>query len=77
MLVYYGDELIPVGYMNFDFMSYKNSRKLTSGYVFTLESWVISWKSVKQSCITDSTTEAEYVVAFEAVKKAAWLRKFL
>ena len=73
MLVYSGDELIPVGYTDSDFMSNKNSRKSASGYVFTLESRAISQRSVKQSCIADSTTEAEYVAASEAV----WLRKFL
>ena len=57
MLVYSGDELISVGYTNSDFMSDKNSRKSTSGYVFTLGSRAISWRSVKQSCITDSTVE--------------------
>ena len=35
------------------------------------------WRSVKQSCIADSTMEAEYVVACEAAKEAVWLRKFL
>ena len=33
--------------------------------------------SVKQSCITDSTTEAEYVATSEAAKEAVQLRKFL
>ena len=61
MPVYSGDELIPVGYTNSDFLSDKNFRKSTSGYVFTLGSGAISWMSVKQSCITDSTIEAEYV----------------
>ena len=37
----------------------------------------ISWRSVKQSCIVDSTMEAEYVAAFEAAKEAVWLKKFL
>ncbi|KAH9785565.1 hypothetical protein KPL71_010000 [Citrus sinensis] len=77
MLVYSGDELIPVGYTDSDFMSDKDSRKSTSGYVFTLGSGAISWRSVKQSCIADSTTEAEYVAASEAAKEAVWLRKFL
>ena len=30
-----------------------------------------------QSCIADSTMEAEYVVALEAAKKEVWLRNFL
>ncbi|KAH9697148.1 hypothetical protein KPL71_023495 [Citrus sinensis] len=77
MLVYSGDELIPVGYTDSDFMSDKDSRKSTSGYVFTLGSGAISWRSVKQSCIADSTTEAEYVAASEAAKEAVWLSKFL
>ena len=69
--------IIPVGYTDSNFMSDKNSRKSTSRYVFTLGSGAISWRSVKQSCITDSTTEAEYVAASEAAKEAVWLRKFL
>ena len=77
MLVYSGDELIPVGYTDSDFMSDKDSRKSTSGYVFTLGSGAISWMSVKQSCITDSTTKAEYVATSEAAKEAIWLCKFL
>ena len=35
------------------------------------------WQSVKQSCIADSTIEAEYVAACEAAKEAVLLRKFL
>ena len=58
MFMYFGDELIPVGYTNCDLLSDKDSRKSTSGYVFTLGSGAISWMSVKQSCITDFTTEA-------------------
>ena len=41
--------------------------------MFTLRGGVISWRSVKQSSIADSTMEAEYIVAKEVV----WLRNFL
>ena len=68
MLVYSGDELILVGYTDSDFLLDKDSRKSTSGYVFTLGSGAINWRRVKQSYITDST-EAEYVVASEAAKE--------
>ena len=73
MLVYHGDELAPIGYTDSDFQSYADLRKSTSGYVFTLGGAAVSWRSIKQSCITNSTMEAEYVATEEAV----WIRKFL
>ncbi|KAJ9536811.1 hypothetical protein OSB04_un000035 [Centaurea solstitialis] len=48
-----------------------------SGYVFTLNGGAISWKSLKQDTIADSTTEAEYIAASDAAKEAVWLRNFL
>ena len=77
MLVYSASYLMPVGYMDSDFQSYPNSRKLTSSLVFTLNGRAIVWRSVKQSCVSDSTIEAEYVSALEAVKEAIWFRNFL
>ena len=52
-------------------------RKSTSRYVCTLGGATISWRSIKQSSIVDSTMEAKYVAALEAAKEAVWLRKFL
>ena len=51
--------------------------KSTSGCVFTLGDRAISWRSVKQSCIVDSTMEAKYVATCEAAKEVVWLKKFL
>ena len=45
--------------------------------MFTLGGGSMSWRSVKQSCIADSTMEAEYVATCEAAKEAVWLKKFL
>ena len=47
MLMYGGDELILVGYTDSDFMSDKDSRKLTFEHLFTLGGGVVSWKSIK------------------------------
>ena len=77
MLVYRSEDLIPIGYTDSDFQSNLDFGKSTSGCVFTLGGGAISWRSVKQSCVTDSTMEAEYVVACEAAKEAIWLKKFL
>ena len=37
--------------------------------MFSLSGVTTSWRSVKQSYITESTMEVEYIVAFEAVKE--------
>ena len=66
MLVYRCEDLIPIGYTNSDFQSDIDFRKSTLGCVFTLGGGAITWRSVKQSCIVDSTMEAEYVAACEA-----------
>ena len=77
MLVYRCEDLIPIGYTDSDFQSDLDFRKSTSGCVFTLGGGAISWRSIKQFCITDSTMEVEYVAACEAAKEAVWLKKFL
>ena len=69
--------MIPIGYTDLNFQSDLDFRKSTSGCVFTLGGGAISWRSVKQSYITDSTMEAEYVATCEATKEAVWLKKFL
>ena len=45
--------------------------------MFTLGGGAIGWRSVKQSCIANSTMEAEYVTVYEVAKEAMWLKKFL
>ena len=73
MLVYHSKNLIPIGYTDSDFQSNLDFRKITLGCVFTLGGGAISWTSVKQSCIADSTMEAEYVATCEVAKEAIWL----
>ena len=77
MLVYYCEGLIPISYTNSYFQSDLYFKKSTSCCIFTLEGGAISWRSVNQSGIADSTMEAEYVAACEAAKEAIWLKKFL
>ena len=77
MLVYSGTYLNMTGYTDSDFQADKDTRKFTSGSVFILNSGSVVWRSIKQSCIADSTMEAEYVAACEAAKEAVWLKSFL
>ena len=67
MLIYSGADLNPIRYTDSDFMSDKDSRKSTSGSVFTLGGGAVVWRSVKQSSIADSTMEAEYITACDSL----------
>ncbi|GKD48230.1 hypothetical protein Tco_1277206, partial [Tanacetum coccineum] len=48
-----------------------------TGYVFVLNGGAIDRKSTKQSIFATSSTEAEYIAAFDASKEAVWVRKFI
>ena len=65
------------GYVDSDWARSAIDRKSTLGCCFNMGSDVISWFSRAQSCVTLSTTEAEYVAACSASCEAVWLRKLL
>ncbi|GJW61565.1 zinc finger, CCHC-type containing protein [Tanacetum coccineum] len=49
----------------------------TSGWVFLLGGGAISWASKKQTCITGSIMESEFVALAAAGKEAEWLKNLL
>ena len=65
------------GYVDVDLAGDIDSRKSSTGFVFTLGGATISWASNLQKIIVLSTTEAEYVAATEAGKEMIWLHGFL
>ena len=76
-LCFNGDNLQLQGYTNADWQGDLDERKSTSGCLFTLAGGGISWKSKKQTSVVQSSMEAEYIAANEAVKDGVWLRNFL
>ncbi|KAL4353630.1 hypothetical protein GQ457_06G014170 [Hibiscus cannabinus] len=46
-------------------------------FLFCVNGFVVSLKSSRQDTIADSTTEAEYIIASEAAKEVAWIKKFI
>ncbi|XP_059310006.1 secreted RxLR effector protein 161-like [Lycium ferocissimum] len=77
-LCYQGNkDLRLVGYNDADHGGDLDERKSTSGYVFLLSDGAISWSSEKQSCISLSTMEAEYVAHASTAQEAVWLKRFL
>jgi len=71
------DNLEVVGYSDADFAGCVDTKKSTSGYVFTLANGAISWKSSKQTVTASSTMQAEFVACFEATGQAVWLKNFI
>ena len=77
MLVFQDKSLVPIGHTDSDFQSDRESRKSTYRYVFIFGGGAISWRTVKQSSIDDSTMEVEYIAASKAAKEAVWLKNYL
>jgi len=71
------DNLQVVGYSDADLAGCVDTKKSTSGYIFTLAGGAISWKSVKQTVTALSTMQAEYVACYDAVGQAIWLKNFI
>jgi hypothetical protein len=55
----------------------KDSRRSTTGCVFTIGGTTVSWISKLQKVVALSTIEAEYVAATEASKEMIWLQRFM
>ncbi|RVW44196.1 Retrovirus-related Pol polyprotein from transposon TNT 1-94 [Vitis vinifera] len=58
------------GFSDANWILDSNEMKSTSGYVFTLGGSANSWKSAKQTCITRSTMEAEFIALEKADSEA-------
>ncbi|GJT05844.1 zinc finger, CCHC-type containing protein [Tanacetum coccineum] len=67
----------PEGYADASWISNTEYNSSTSGWVFLLSGGAISWASKKQTCITGSTMESEFVALAAAGKEAEWLRNLI
>ena len=65
------------GYTDANWISSPKASKSTSGYVFLLGGAAVSWKSTKQTVITRSSMESEFVALDKCGEEAEWLRQFL
>jgi hypothetical protein len=72
-----GSSTILQGYVDSDMAGDKDSRRSTTGHVFTVGGTTISWISKLQKVVALSTTEAEYVAATEASKEVISLQRFM
>ncbi|KXJ75903.1 hypothetical protein RP20_CCG010795 [Aedes albopictus] len=64
-------------FVDADWAGDSSDRKSTSGYLFRFAGGSISWSSKKQTCVTLSSTEAEYVALAECLQEFRWVRRIL
>lgn len=60
-----------------DFAGDLETRKSTTGFVFTLHGGAVSWCSRLQRLVATSTTTAEYSAAAEGVNESMWIRRIV
>lgn len=71
-------EIIDIhGYVDADWANDANDAKSYTGYVFKYAGGAVSWESKKQSTVSLSSTEAEYVAISQAAKEAIFIRGLL
>ena len=76
-LCFGGSDTVLQGYVDVDMAGDKESRRSTTGYVFTIGGTAVSWISKLQQVVSLSTMEAEYVASTEDSKEMIWLQRFM
>ncbi|GKB17600.1 zinc finger, CCHC-type containing protein [Tanacetum coccineum] len=76
-LSYVGYPSVLKGYSDASWINHVEDSSSTSGWVFLLGGGAISWASKKQTCITGSTMESEFLAFAAAGKEAEWLRNLI
>lgn len=69
--------LVLESYVDADWGGNFEDKRSATGYLFYLNSNLISWNTKKQQTIALSTTEAEYMAETEAVKEVIWLKSLM
>ena len=77
VLCFGGRDTVLQGYVDVDMAGDKDSRRSTTGYVFTVGGTTTSYISKLQKGVSLSTTEAKYVVDTTASKEIIWLHIFI
>lgn len=72
-----GSNIQLTGYTDADYAGWSDTRRSRSGYVFTVNNAPVSWCSKKQSVVSLSTTESEYIALGHGAKEVVWLQRML
>ena len=66
-----------VGYADADWAGDIDTRRSTSGYLFTVCDSTVSWRSTLQKTLATSSTNAEYIATSTATRELVWMQHYL
>jgi hypothetical protein len=72
-----GKDLSLLAYIDADWESCIDDRRSTSGAVFYLGQFLVSWLSKKQSSVSLSTADADYIAAATCCTQVLWMKQTL
>nr|GEW29954.1 zinc finger, CCHC-type [Tanacetum cinerariifolium] len=76
-LLFVGYPSVLEAYSDASWINHVEDSSSTSGWVFLLGEGAISWAFKKQTCITGSTMESEFVALAATGKEAEWLKNLI
>jgi Reverse transcriptase (RNA-dependent DNA polymerase)/gag-polypeptide of LTR copia-type/GAG-pre-integrase domain/Integrase core domain len=71
------DKIILSGYCDADWAGDVDDRKSTTGYIIKINGCLINWVSKKQSTVSLSSAEAEYMSISATIQEMQWIRSLL
>jgi len=71
------DDITPLAYVDADYGGCRDTRRSTSGYVFTMAGGAVTWSSKRQATVALSTVEAEYVAMSRCAQQMVWMHTWL
>lgn len=66
-----------IGYSDSDWAGCLSSRRSTRGYIFLIAGGSVTWRSKKQTIVSTSSCEAEYVTSYLAAQESTWISRVL
>jgi hypothetical protein len=70
-------DLSPHAFVDADYGGCRDTRRSTSGYVFTMCGGPVAWSSKRQATVALSTVEAEYVAMSRCAQQMIWMHSWL
>src|SRR5260221_8647404 len=70
-------DLTPLAYVDADYGGCRDTKRSTSGYVFTMSGGPITWSSKRQATVALSTVEAEYVAMSRCAQQMKCMQAWL